>query len=81
MFAVVGTGELSQSCTTLSHAVSMPALTCTSCLQQRNENDRLRLENSALRRDLKITKVALESSTKSEKALRDRLALVHQHIS
>lgn len=64
--------DMSQSCTMLSHAVSMPALTCSSCIQQRHENDRLRLDSSKLQRDLKTTKSLLESSLKSEKNLRDR---------
>ncbi|XP_067934204.1 uncharacterized protein [Watersipora subatra] len=67
-------GDISQSCTVLSHAASMPALACQSCLQQRRENDQLRLDNSSLRRELKKTKAALESSLKSEKTLRDRLS-------
>lgn len=71
-FAAVNGGDISQSCTALSHAASMPALACQSCLQQRRENDQLRLDNSSLRRELKKTKAALESSLKSEKTLRDR---------
>lgn len=64
--------DMSQSCMQLAHAVSMPALTCNNCLQQRQEADRLKLENNNLRRDLKNVKHALDNSQKSEKALRDR---------
>ena len=78
LFAVNGTttgGDMTQSCSQIPHAVSMPALTCNNCLQQRHESDRLRLENNNLRRDLKNLKHALENSQKSEKALRDRCVI------
>ena len=77
-FAVNATtkgGDMTQSCSQIPHAVSMPALTCNNCLQQRHESDRLRLENNNLRRDLKNLKHALENSQKSEKALRDRCVI------
>ena len=78
LFAVNATttgGDMTQSCSQIPHAVSMPALTCNNCLQQRHESDRLRLENNNLRRDLKNLKHALENSQKSEKALRDRCVI------
>lgn len=73
---------MTQSCSQIPHAVSMPALTCNNCLQQRHESDKLRLENNNLRRDLKNLKHALENSQKSEKALRDRwvLSLTDQYL-
>jgi len=76
VFLVNASTETSQSCSTLSHAVSMPVLTCPNCLQYRQDVDKLLSNNAELKKELKLSKAALEASLKSERSLRDRLVQI-----